>query len=273
MDTRLATSLAKYMEFVGPYKSHEILLACSRDCEASLNEIREVIGDQFARVHTHILANHKNGWPIGCNMMFNAVAYHVWTTIDCKCWYFFEADNTPIKPNWINTLSDEYDRVGRPFMGVIHPSYWTHGKGTSEQRVVQDGTHLVGTSIYPKDTPRYSKLFRSIPYAQIPWDVYWQWEIIKHAASTGLIQHEWRTARYKRNKQTGEIKGERFPKDLLPYDPRPVAPDAVVLHGCKDGTLMHIMRGFFASRLVSVSGEKIESQEENDQPQLEGVNV
>jgi hypothetical protein len=262
LDAKMMLTLAKYMEFVGPYKSHEVLLAAPKDCEEHLNEIREVIGDQFSKVHTHYLINHKNGWPVGCNMMFSAVSYHVFTSIPCKCWYMFEADNTPIKPNWLNTISDEYDRLGRPFMGVIHPSYWRRGMGTSEDRFVQDGTHLVGTSIYPQDAPRYSKLYKSIPFQRIPWDVYWQWDIVKHASNTNLIHHEWRTIRYKRDKKTGEINGERVPPGSLPYEPRPLRPEAVVHHGCKDGSLMHIMRGLFSSRIEPVAPQPAEQQPE-----------
>ena len=266
LDSRLMLTLAKYLEFVGPYKSHEVLLVAPKDCEEILNEIREVIGDQFSKVYTHFLTNHRDGWPVGCNMMFHSVAYHIMNTIQCKNWYFFEADNTPIKPNWMNTLSDEYDRVGRPFMGVIHGSFWRRGQGTPDDRFIQDGSHLIGTSIYPQNAPAYSKLYKSIPYARIPWDVYWQWEIIKHAAGTSLIHHEWRTVKYKKNKTTGEIKGERVPPGALPYEPRPIPPDAVVVHGCKDGSLMQIMRGFFSSRLSPVANPALRMEHPDPQP-------
>ena len=265
LDARLALSLAKYLEFVGPYKSHEVLIAAPQDCESAVNDIREVIGDQFDKVHTHYLTNHKDGWPVGPNSMFFAVAHHIFNTLPCKCWYMFEPDNTPIKPNWLNTLSDEYDRIARPFMGVIHPSYWVRNKGTPEERYIQDGTHLVGTSIYPQNAPQYSKLFRSIPYANIPWDVYWQWEIVKHSAGTNLIHHEWRTIKYRRNKTTGEIKGERVPGSGLPYEPLSLRPDAVVHHGCKDGSLMHIMRGFFTSRQSPVANPSLRMLQQPEQ--------
>jgi hypothetical protein len=193
--------------------------------------------------------------------MFHSVAYHILNQIPCDCWYFFEPDNTPLKPNWINTLADEYRRVQRPFMGVIHPTYWRRKNpdGTFE-RFIQDGSHLIGTSIYPKDAPRYSKLFKSIPYAVTPWDVYWQWEIIKYAAGTNLIHHEWRSFRYKRDKKSGEIRGERAPGGELPYEPKPLSPDAVVHHGCKDGSLLNLMRGLITSRGVPVEGEVVSSE-------------
>lgn len=260
-DVRLAITLAKYLEFVGPYKSHELLIAAPNDCEAYVQEIQEVVGDQFARVYTHYTTG-RTGWPAGPNGMFHSIAYYIANSqLDCDCWYYFEPDNTPLKPNWINTLADEYRRVQRPFLGVIHPSYWRrrNQEGVLE-RFIQDGSHLVGTSIYPKDAPRYSKLFKTIPYANTPWDVYWQWDIIKFAASTSLIHHEWRSFKYRRDKKTGEIKGERAPGGELPYEPKPVSPDAVVHHGCKDGSLLHLMRGFITSRGMPIEGEVVPAE-------------
>lgn len=243
-DAKLAVSLAKYLELVGPYKSHNLLIATPEDCQPYANQVLEAIGDQFAKTDCLYLKNHKDGWPIGVNMMFHSVAYYIWQNVDCECFYFFEPDNTPVKPSWLNTIYDEYRRVQRPFFGFINTTYWQRKDGTH----YQDGTHLIGTSIYPKDCPRYSKLFPTIPFAAVPWDVYWQWEIVKYAASTNLIHHEWRTWKYKRDKETGEIIGEHTPGERLPYVPKPLSSDAVVLHGCKDGSAMAIMREIIQSR-------------------------
>jgi hypothetical protein len=279
-DAKLALMQAKFFEYVGPYKAHEVLLLNPPIVDSFRDQIQEALGDQFARIHLHNVGNLRPGWPGGCNQMFHTAAYHIAHKIDCDCWYFFEADNTPLKPNWINTLSDEYKRSGRPFMGVIHPTYWIHGAAQNRQ-FVQDGVHLVGTSIYPKNVIKYSRLFKTVPQARTPWDVYWQWEIVKHSVSTNLMQHEWRTIRYKRDKKSGEIVGERTPGNELAYDPKPVSPDAVVHHGCKDGTLMHIMRGFFSSRSkpidvpVPLAPEEISQdrllKEEVEQGTLSGV--
>jgi hypothetical protein len=247
-DGRLALSQAKYLEFVGPYKSHELMIAAPADCEEQVNEVQKAVGNEFARVHLHYITGPKAPWPTGPNRSFHSIAHHIWQNVPCEGWYFFEPDNTPLKPNWLSTLDYEYRRSGRPFMGVLHPTYYRRrNPDGSLERFIQDGVHLVGTSIYPQDAPRYSKLFATIPYAASPWDVYWQWDIIKYASGTNLIQHEWRSYHYRRDKKTGEIKGERE-ADVLPYEPKPLAPDAVVHHGCKDGSLLNIMRGLITSR-------------------------
>lgn len=244
VDAKLAVSLAKYLELVGPYKSHDLLIVTPTECENYANEVLEAAGDQFAKTSVHFLKNHRDGWPGGANRMFFAAMMHVWREVPCECWYFFEPDNTPVKPNWINTLYDEYRRVQRPFLGVINPTHFRR----KDETFFQEGTHLVGTAIYPKETPRYSKLYKTIPLADRPFDVYWQWEITKHAAGTILLQHEWRSWKYSRDKNTGEIIGERHPSGKLPYAVKPLMPDTVVHHGCKDGSLMAVMREVIEQR-------------------------
>lgn len=267
LDAKLALMQAKYLEYVGPYKAHEVLLLNPPVVDSFRDQIQEVLGEQFARIHIHSVSNLRPGWPAGCNQMFHTAAYHIANKIDCDGWYFFEADNTPLKPNWLNAIADEYKRSGRPFFGSMHPTYWVHGKGADKQ-LVQDGVHLVGTSVYPRDSMRYSKLFKTIIHAKVPWDVYWQWEIVRHTAATNLMQHEWRTIKYKRDKKSGEIVGERAPGNELNYPPKPVSPDAVVHHGCKDASLMHIMRGFFASRSKPIEPPPSPVEQAADQLEL-----
>lgn len=250
LDYKLAIALAKYLQYLGPYKQHEFLLVCPPEDSGYLEEMQEAVGDQFARVSVLTPRGLRVAWPGGPNTMFFTIANHVAANVDCTCWYMFEPDNTPVKPGWANTLANEYARTGRPFMGVVHPTYWKRPNGTW----YQDGIHLNGSAIYPKNCPAYSRLFRTIPHANIPWDVYWQWDIASYAASTNLIHFEWRSFNYRRDKQTGEINGERV-KGLLPSNlnnPIPLRPDAVVHHGCKDGSLLNIMRGLFTARKESL---------------------
>lgn len=248
-DAKLALAQAKYLELVGPYKSHDLLIVAPNTCEDTASQILLAIGDQFAKTSTYFLTNHRDGWPIGPNMMFHSTMTHIWQNVDCECWYFYEPDNTPLKPNWINTLYDEYRRVQRPFLGFIHPTHWRRANG----EVYDDGVHMTGSSIYPKNAPKYSILYKTIPHANIAFDVYWQWDIIKYAAHTSLIHHEWRSWKYRLDKETGVIQGERTPDGkVIPEAIKPLSVSAVTHHGCKDGSLMKIMRGLLGSRKESV---------------------
>jgi hypothetical protein len=244
-DYKLAVSLAKYLQYLGPYKQHDLLLACPGNLSDQLDEIQSSIGDQFARVSTYTLKSN-GAWPQGANNMFHSIAYHILTKIDCKCWYLYEPDCTPIKPGWLNTLASEYERTHRPFMGCVQPTYWKRKDGT----FYQDGVNLAGSAIYPRDVSAYSSLFKSIPYTKHPWNVYWQWNISPNAVNTNLIHNEWRSFGYRRDKKSGEIVSERVDGTLPPElnTPIPLRPDAVTHHGCKDGSLMQILRGIFTAQ-------------------------
>jgi len=244
LDLKLALSLAKYLQHLGPYKQHELMLVCRPEIKENIEELEKLIGDQFSKVST-LTPNCSDGWPQGSNRMFQIIADHIWRNVDCTCWYMFEPDNTPIKPGWLNTLQEEYTRAARPFMGVVHATYWKRKDGT----FFQDGTHMNGSGIYPKNAPLYSKLFSTIKDTHLPWDVYWQWDIVKYASNTNLIQLDWRSYNYRRDKKSGEIVGDRAPGILPTHIAQPrLRPDAVLHHGCKDGTIMQIMRGFFSAR-------------------------
>jgi hypothetical protein len=252
VDYKLALSLAKYLQYLGPYKQHDLMLCCRPNVKEHLEEIETLIGGEFAKVLT-ITPSCPDGWPQGANSMFQIISDHIWKNVDCSCWYMFEPDNTPIKPGWANTLAEEYIRSARPFMGVVQATYWRRKDGTFHQ----DGTHMNGSGIYPKDAPRYSMLFSTIKDTHLPWDVYWQWDITKYASNTNLMQLDWRSFNFRRDKKSGEIIGDRAP-GLVPTSfgvPR-LRPDAVIHHGCKDGSLMQIMRGFFTARKEDVKQEE-----------------
>jgi hypothetical protein len=251
LDYKLAVSLAKYLQHLGPYKQHELMLVCRPDIKDHLEELEKLIGDQFGRVLT-LTPNCADGWPQGSNIMFHMIADYISRSVDCPCWYMFEPDNTPIKPGWANTLQEEYTRAARPFMGVVHATFWKRKDGT----FYQDGTHMNGSGIYPKNTPAYSRLFSTIPHTGLPWDVYWQWEIVKYAANTNYMQLDWRSFNFRRDKKSGEIVGDRAPGILPAHLPAPrLRPDAVVHHGCKDGSIMQIMRGFLTARKEEITEE------------------
>ena len=105
LDYKLAISLAKYLQYLGPYKQHELMLCCRPEIKDQIEVIEKLIGDQFSKVLT-LTPNCRDGWPQGSNTMFHIIAEHIARNVDCPCWYMFEPDNTPIKPGWANTLAE-----------------------------------------------------------------------------------------------------------------------------------------------------------------------
>lgn len=245
-DYDLAIALADYMTLLGPYKQHELLLVCAPEFSVHLNKIEASVGDQFAKVSVLMPTNLKHGWPIGPNTIFFTIAHHVLRTSSWPFWYMFEPDNTPLKVGWADALAAEYVQSKKLFVGVIHPTMWQRKNGS----FFQHGSHLSGSCLYSKNTPNLIRLFKAVPMISHPWDVYLQWEIVPKAMHTTLIHHEWKSFNWHRDEVTGEIVGERPPNTLPPgmNTPKPLRADAVVHHGCKDGSLMNLMRASFTAR-------------------------
>ena len=101
----------------------------------------------------------------------------------------------------------------------------------------EDGKHLVGTGIYPYNLSKYTTLHKFLN--EWPWDVFMQWDIAPKAHHTELIQHLWISCNARKQGNsivTSPVKG---------YEDRSLAgeirPDAVVVHGLKDASLINIL--------------------------------
>ncbi len=121
---------------------------------------------------------------------------------------------------------------------------------------------MVGTGIYPPVMPdwcigwRTSKMRPSGPYdirdEDAPFDILMAYETQKSLHDTKLIQHQLRTGNY--HMDGDYIVGEDQKKLLgVSYTGR-VSEDAVVHHGCKDGSL---------SKLLGSVGKKEEPKKDD----------
>jgi hypothetical protein len=157
-------------------------------------------------------------------------------------WLWMELDMLPVKKGWLQALSQGYTLCGKPFMGNVVPTAWIE----SGKLVVQeDDDMMMGTGVYPANMQadqRFLPLLTNFvkPMSlkpRIPFDFY-----MRHAfrqagfANTTLIADMWQTHKYRRT--ADGITCEPVPLDK-PRRKRGglVPPEAVLVHGCKDGTL------------------------------------
>lgn len=131
-------------------------------------------------------------------------------------WFWWEPDAIPLKAGWLKAIEDDYNRLGKPFMGFKVP-----GMG-----------HLNGVAVYPPNIMRYSTdcfICRSAA-----WDVVLGQQIQSQMAHSELFQHVWTLDDY------GEPKWEDGPAPTFPDEhtvSQIVRDKAVIFHRCKDGTL------------------------------------
>ena len=234
-DVHMADDVMALMKAFGPYQHHDLLVVGSTENANDVNRIREALSPMFRKSEAHIFDCPAKGWPLGPNFYFRASILHMFASglLD-QAWYWFELDNTPLKAGWLDALQTEYNLSQAIFMGAKQATYYRD----KDDKLVIDGHHMCGTAIYPADFTNRSSLWKF--ENGIAFDVWIQWEILPHLHDTKLMQHNWKTINYRRER--GQIVSDNFdmPHPDL-HTNSPIHPDAVVCHGCKDGSLAKLL--------------------------------
>lgn len=176
------------------------------------------------------------GWPNACNVHFIKAYTALWRDKIERTTWWFELDNTVNALNWVGTVSAEYMQARKPFMGAVVPTYGTRADGS----VVTNGRHMVGTGIYPNWWARDPKVWMSMP-GNIPFDVYLQDMIVEQCHPTLSIQHVGRTQNFKLVDHHIKYDDKLMPEGISYASS--IRPEAVVVHGCKDGSFARLLCG------------------------------
>jgi hypothetical protein len=161
----------------------------------------------------------KYQWPP--NVAFRHAANYV-AAFGRTSWLWMEPDAIPLKPQWLEVLSQEYIKGGRPFAGPVVPR-----RG-----------HMNGTGIYPANTPEY--IPRALNRMDSGWDVHMKPEMIRFCHDLApLYQHVWGVLDRKLDPLNGPSPTfEGNNKHLISQ----IDPSAVIFHRCKDGSLIKLLR-------------------------------
>lgn len=137
---------------------------------------------------------------------------------------------------------------------------------------------LVGSAIYPpnfldfcdnaRNLNNYNLAYRQAGVEPQPWDVYCRWEFLAVGRDTPLIRTYWKSVNYQQingkivffaeDPEAQAIQGVVCPD-------RTVSPEAIVVHGCKDGSL-HRM----ASNNFTIKADVTEAKTEVKKSSIEG---
>lgn len=168
-------------------------------------------------------------WPYGPNFAWQQTAIFMRSLK--TPWLWLEADAIPLKAGWLDALCKEYLRGCRPFMGVVVPGYG----------------HCNGVAIYPATASQLCP--RAMAATSQAWDVAMAPEMMPYCHNAAhLIQHVW-----------GRVNGEFHPHiGDAPSFPEgwglnEISPTAVILHRCKDGTLIDRLREPNKPRLMALT--------------------
>jgi hypothetical protein len=239
-DYQLADITSKLVVQLGGVRPHPILAVFAASCPADARKkIERTLVSATDRLFVHELeTKDERGWPRSANSVFAEVARVVFDNKGYgeKCWYFFEADNTPMRPNWATLLEREYLLARMPYMGVKHVTH--RGVGPARREA---GFHMVGTGIYPADFFQSCRMAKHITSVVDPFDVAIQWEVVPKMHHTDQIFHNWSSHKYTLNAKKREITCRAFREGVGIANPIPLDHLFSVVHGCKDGSLAKLV--------------------------------
>lgn len=243
-DKHLLPDLTECLLKFGGLEEFPVILFPTPAAKDAAYEAAERLGAQ-----THVLGqDFYGGAPIACNNHFSAVVFALGSMGNTEPFLWMEADMLPRVPRWAALLQEDYRMGGTPFRGaVVDTPYDENGK-----IVYRDNDRmLMGTGIYPANMERDERIKPLIvdlakPSSMnpnIPFDVYLRWPIYHMGVShTELISDMWATRNYRMegaNLVCDSVKHDRVVRERG----GPVSTKAVLVHGCKDGSLADIILG------------------------------
>lgn len=133
-DIHMAMLHARWLSKMNHCSDHEAVISADMQLPAStIDKLQASLSSAFSKVEIMRYPTPRQPYPQSANLAWQHTARHMATRN--SPWFWFEADAVALKPDWIEQLQSEYDRGGKPFMGVVVPHH----------------LHLQGTAVYPSD--------------------------------------------------------------------------------------------------------------------------
>ncbi len=213
-DYTSALNLLRWMKDLDGQLPSVLLIAGAKVQSEQLAEATQVARGSFAEVRC-IRQREDRGrpWPMEANAMF-ALACEWISKHHHAPWLWVEPDAIPVRSGWLAAIEMEYQRAGREFMGARYDVPWEH---------------INGVAVYPANIALHHPMM--LKPGKLPFDCADSKAVLRRAHATNLIQ---RSLADPRQNLAHSFKDA----DSLCV----VNPDAVLFHGCTDGTLIDRLR-------------------------------
>jgi hypothetical protein len=199
-----------------------------------------------AEVHP-LEQNYEGGSPLAPNRHFANTVFALGQMGNTSPFLWMELDMLPVKHRWAVALFEDYRYGGTPFRGaVVDPSFNDNGSV-----VFRSGdTMMMGTGIYPPNMDRDERLKPLLMDLTKPgiwnppdaFDVYLRWVIKGIGVShTPLISDMWATQNYRRTAEGFVCESVDHGNRVVRERGGLVNRSAVLVHGCKDGSLAKLL--------------------------------
>lgn len=241
-DKHLLPTFVKVLQHFGGLEDTPVCFFATPSAKAEAYEAATALN---ATVHTFEV-DFAGGWPVASSSHFAATAFTLPKIGWNGPWLWMELDMLPVQKGWLQALRNGYQLCGKPFMGNVVPTAWTE---EGKLVVKEDDDMMMGCGVYPANMhaderfrPLLADLVKPPPRnPNTPFDFYLR-HAMRHAgfADTKLIADMWQTHEYKR---TGKgITCKPVPLDKPRRERGGLVPsEAVIVHGCKDGSLAELL--------------------------------
>jgi len=238
-DADLAMESAKAITAMGINMRHKATV-CTKNDTSGVSDIIHELKKSFPEVDHLTAQDGFDGWPLGPNQMFADVAAAMYSTK--APFYFWEPDCVPMKEGWVDDLDAEYHKN----VGILGHLY-EGGMATNGKNIYK---MIVGSAVYPpnflefcpsaQSLSNYNLAYKNAGSIPEPWDVRCRWNFMAIGRDTPLIRTYWKSVNY----QWKDGKIVFFAEDAeaqavqgVTCPDRVISSQAVVIHGCKDGSL------------------------------------
>ena len=225
---------------------HDLLVVGSHEVQADVDAVIENLRGKFDSTDKLIIADNNYGWPMACNHYWQQACYHLNKSED-DAFLWYELDSTPTCDHWIDILAQEYYadttravKAGREpnlYFGNKERNYEGRNGELLPESVA--GSRMAPVGIYSTEICS-APVLSSLSATQRHWSSVIQWYTVPSLADTNLIQNNWRTKNYRKEKDVVVCDSiANLAWDV--HFNNPVGEDAVLVHGCKDGSLLNLL--------------------------------
>ena len=182
-----------------------------------MSELRSVAVQSFSEVtmvKQQVAA--EGAWPRRGNALFKSTCEWVKNNRkDQGPWLWLECDCVPMRAGWLAAIEKEYRECGKSFMGTVYDRPFPH---------------INGVMVYPHDPLLIARGIFANP--AIAWDLAGAKVILANGYNSPLMHRALATP------ETNTCYTFNRESDL-----DRIRPEAVLFHGCKDGSLINFLRG------------------------------
>jgi len=244
-DKHLLPDLTDALLKLGGLEEHPIVFFPTPAAKDTAYEHAERLGAE-----TYPLTqDFEGGAPVACNRHFASAVFALAKMGNTDPFLWMEVDMLPVKPRWADRLFEDYRMGGTPFRGVLVNTPFNE----NGQIVFRDGDQMMmGTGIYPPNMERDERIKPLLldlakPFSmnpREPFDVYLRWPIRNIGVShTELIADMWATQNYRMAEGMLICDSVDHGDRVVRAREGSVSLKALLVHGCKDGSLADIVLG------------------------------